>query len=85
MVGGLNDIDKRYIYQLMSNVHLPGSKRFDPQIHIYTITQNNDVSLAKYFKQHLSKENFENGVIDQGRHKNTQQKKMDRQRVSRSG
>ena len=27
--GGINYIDKRYIYQLMSNVQLPGSKKFD--------------------------------------------------------
>ena len=29
VVYGLNDIDKRYIYQLISNVQLPGSKTFD--------------------------------------------------------
>ena len=29
VVYGLNAVDKRYIYQLMSNVKLPGSNRFD--------------------------------------------------------
>ena len=28
-VNGLNAIDKRYIYQLIYNVQLPGSKTFD--------------------------------------------------------
>ena len=28
-VDGLNAVDKRYIYQLMSKVQLPGSIRFD--------------------------------------------------------
>ena len=29
VVDGLNDVDKRYIYQLMSKVKLTGSIRFD--------------------------------------------------------
>ena len=29
VVDGINHIEKRYIYQLMSNVKLPGSKKFD--------------------------------------------------------
>ena len=29
VVDGLNAVDKRYIYQLMYNVQLPGSVRFD--------------------------------------------------------
>ena len=29
VVDGLNTIDKRYMYQLMSNVQLPGSRTFD--------------------------------------------------------
>ena len=47
VVYGLNAVDKCYIYQLMSNVQLPGSKRFDSQMQIHTDKQNNDVSLAK--------------------------------------
>ena len=44
------------IYHLMSNVQLPGSKRFDSQIQMHTITQNNYISLDKEFQQHLYKE-----------------------------
>ena len=47
VVDGLNTIGKRYGYQLMSNVQLTGSKRLLPQMQMHTITQNNDVSLAK--------------------------------------
>ena len=43
----LNDVDKRYIYQLMSNFQLPRSIRFDSHIQIHTGTQKYDVSLAK--------------------------------------
>ena len=32
VVYGLNAIDKRYIYQLMYNVQLPGSNIFDDQM-----------------------------------------------------
>ena len=51
VVGGLNAIDKRYIYQLMSNVQLPGPKIFDSQILMHSCTQKNVVSLAKQFKK----------------------------------
>ena len=47
MVDGLNAVDKRYIYQLMSKVQLPGSIIFDSQIKIQTITEKKDVSFAK--------------------------------------
>ena len=47
VVVGLNENDKRFIYQLMSNVQLPGSNRFDYHMQIHTGNQNNDVSLAK--------------------------------------
>ena len=53
VVDGLNAVDKRYIYQLMSKVQLPGSVRFDSQIKIHTVTENKDVSLAQEFKDHL--------------------------------
>ena len=39
MVDGLNAVDKRYIYQLMSKVQLPGSIRFDSQIKFHTGTK----------------------------------------------
>ena len=47
VVYGLNAVDKRYIYLLMSKVQLPGSVRFDSQIKMHTGTENKDVSLAK--------------------------------------
>ena len=65
MVDGLNDVDKRYIYQLMSKVQLPGSVRFDSQIKMHTITEKKDVILAMEFKDHLEGEHRQNGVIDQ--------------------
>ena len=38
VVDGLNAVDKRYIYQLMSKVQLPGSVRFDSQNKMHTST-----------------------------------------------
>ena len=64
---GINAVDKRYIYQLMSKVQLPGSVIFDSQIKICTGTENKDVSLAKELKDHLEGEHLQNGVIDQGK------------------
>ena len=55
MVDGLNAVDKRYIYKLMSNVQLPVSNRFDSQIKMPTGNKKEDVSLAKKFKDHLEK------------------------------
>ena len=48
-VDGLNAFDKRYIYQLMSNVQLPVSNVFDSHMQMHTGKQNNDLSLAKEF------------------------------------
>ena len=50
VVYGLNDVDKRYIYQFMSTVQLPGSIIFYSQIQMHTGTENKDVSLAKEFQ-----------------------------------
>ena len=47
VVYGLNAVDKRYIYQLISTAQLPGLYRFDSLIQIHTGTQKYDVSLAK--------------------------------------
>ena len=55
VVDGINYVDKGYIYQLMSNVQLPGSNIFDSQMQIHTCNQKNDVSLAKELQQHLKK------------------------------
>ena len=43
VVDGLNAVDKRYIYQLMSKVQLPGSIRFESQIKMHTVTEKRDV------------------------------------------
>ena len=53
VVDGLKTVDKRYIYQLVSKVQLPGLVRFDSQIKMHTGTENKDLSLAKLFKDHL--------------------------------
>ena len=55
---GLNVIKKRYMYQLMSTVQLPGSKIFEKQILIHSCTPKNDVSLAKEFQKHPSDEDL---------------------------
>ena len=66
MVDGLNAIEKRYIYQLMSNVQLPGLNFFDSQILINSCTQKNDVSLSKRFQNNPSEEHHKHRFIDQG-------------------
>ena len=65
VVVGLNSIDKLYIYQLMSNVQLLGSKTFDLHIAMHACTQKKDFSLAKQFQKHLSMDHRKHGVIDQ--------------------
>ena len=55
MVDRLNAVDKRYIYQLVSKVQLPGSVRFDLQIKMYTGTKNKEVSLSQEFKYIIRK------------------------------
>ena len=85
MVDVLNAVDKRYIYQLISTVRLPGSIIFDSQIQIHTGTKKEDVSLAKEFQEHLKKKHRKYGVIDQGKSKKVHVNKMDRQTVSCSG
>ena len=82
VVDGINAVDKRYIYQLMPNVQLTGSNRFDFQMQMQTDNQNNNISLAKEFQDHLTKKHRKNGVIDQGKYKKNHGKKMDRQIVS---
>ena len=47
MVNGINIVEKCYMYQLMSNVQLPVSRKFDSQILMYSCTTKNDVSLNK--------------------------------------
>ena len=56
VVDGLNTIEKRYIYQLMSNVQLTGSRTFDLHILMHSFTPKNDVSLSKESQKHMSKD-----------------------------
>ena len=56
MVDGINAIDKRYMYELMSNVQLTGSTTFEKQNIMYSCRPKNDVSLAKQFQKYLSME-----------------------------
>ena len=67
VVGGLNSVDKPYIYQFMSTVQLPASNRFDSQMQMHTGNQKYDASLDKEFQHHMKKEHHKNGVFDQGK------------------
>ena len=70
VVDGINSVDKRYIYKLMSTVQLPASNIFYSQIQMHTGNQKYDVSLSKGFQHFLTKKHSSNGVIDQGKYKN---------------
>ena len=45
VIDGLNAIDKRFMYQLMSNVQLTGSKTFEKYILTHSFTQIKDISM----------------------------------------
>ena len=47
VVDGIRVIANHHMYQLMSNVKLPGSTTFGSQILMHSCTPKNDVSLAK--------------------------------------
>ena len=51
VVNGLNATEKRYMYQLISTVQLPGSKTFDSHILMHSCTPKKDVSMAKEFQK----------------------------------
>ena len=55
VVDGINDVDKHYIYQLMSTVQLNISNIFDSHMQMHTGNQKYDVSLAKEFQHHIDK------------------------------
>ena len=67
VVDGLNTLDKRFIFQLMSTVQLPGEKRYYTQMVMHTGTHTYDVSLAREFRKHLSNASLKHIVIDQGK------------------
>ena len=58
LVDGINYIDKHYMYQFISTAQLPGSKTFNSQIIMHSCTPKKDVSLAKEFQKHLSKDDL---------------------------
>ena len=63
VVDVLNAIDNQYIYPLVSNVQLPGSNIFDSQIQMHTVNQKYDLSLAKEFQHHLTKEHSQKWCV----------------------
>ena len=67
MVYVLNTVDKRYIYQLMPKVQLPGSVIFYSNIKMHTGTEKKNGSLAHEVKNNLEEEHRQNGAIDQGK------------------
>ena len=78
VVYGLNTVDKRYIYQLMSTIQLYVSKIFDSHMQMNTGNQKYDVSLAKEIQRQSTSK-----MVPLIR-ENTKKimKKMDRQIVS---
>ena len=65
VVDVINDVDKRYIYQFISIVQLPGSNIFYSQMQMHTGNQEDDLSLAQEFQHPLTKEHRKNGFFDQ--------------------
>ena len=63
---GINVVDKSYIYQLMSNVQLTGSNRFDSLMQMDTGNQKYYVSLAREFQHHMTKESRKKDMFDPG-------------------
>ena len=78
VVDGLNAIDKSFLFPLMSTVQLTGSKGYDTQMVNHTGIRTSNVNLASEFLKHLSKAAHKHGIIDQGKYKNRQVKKLDR-------
>ena len=63
VVYGPNDIDKRFIFQLMPIVQLPGEKLYGIRMVMHTVTCTSDVSLDKEFQKHLSNAEQKSGLI----------------------
>ena len=69
LIDSINNIGKRYMYQLISNVQLIGSRTFYSQIIMHSCTPKNDFSLAKESQNHMSKDYCKHEVIDQGKYR----------------
>ena len=49
VVDGINNIEKRFIFKLISTVKLPGANSYDTQMVMQTGTRTSNVSFAKVF------------------------------------
>ena len=78
VVDGINFIEKRFLFKLISTVQIPGEKGYDTKMVIHTGIRTSDVSLASEFQKHLSTEARKHGVIDQGKCKNGQVNKSEK-------
>ena len=67
VLDGLNAIEKRFLFQLLSTVKLTGAKGYDTQMVMHTGTRASDVSLDSKFQKHLSTAARKHGVIEQGK------------------
>ena len=67
VIDGLNDVDKRHIYKLMSTVQFPASNRFYSHMKMHTGNQKYNISLAKEFQHHLTNEHRKNCMFYQGK------------------
>ena len=67
LIDDLNATEKRYMYQFMSTVQLPGSKIIEKHILMHSCTKKEYVSLDKEFHKHLSNYDSKHGVIYQGK------------------
>ena len=69
VVDGLNATEKRFLFQLISGVQLPGEKGYDTYTVMHTGTSTYNVILAREFLKHLSTVARKHGVIGQGKYK----------------
>ena len=56
----------------MSTVKLTGAKGYDTQMFMHTGIRTSDVSLARWFQEHLFNAVLRHGVIDQWKYKKGQ-------------
>ena len=54
VVGGLNTTGKRFLFQLISTVQLPGYQEYDKHIAMNYATHKYGISFAREFQKHLS-------------------------------
>ena len=76
VVDVLNYTYKRFIFQLMDTIQLPGSEHFDTWIVAYTAIQITYISSAPEFQRHLSNALWRHNILDHDKHKNKSSKKI---------